>query len=96
MHRRMLNAHISSIEVTDAALHYVGSLSLGPNLMADAGILPNELVVVFNRTTGAWLETYAIVGDEGQVCANGAAARLVHVGDEIEVTTYVAVPDDES
>jgi aspartate 1-decarboxylase len=81
MRRRMVNGKVHRARVTDADLNYVGSISIDPILMKAADIVPNEQVSVYNLMNGARFETYAIEGDDGQICLNGAAARLAQVGD---------------
>jgi aspartate 1-decarboxylase len=81
--------------VTDANLDYVGSISLDPALMALADIREWEQVAVLDIDNGARFETYAIVGDPGEVCLNGAAARLVHRGDKVIVITYADYEEAE-
>ena len=88
MRRRMLKSKIHRATVTEADLNYIGSISLDPQLMAAADILEHEQVAVLDIDNGARFETYAITGQPGQVCLNGAAARLVHVGDKVIVITY--------
>lgn len=84
--------------VTQAELHYEGSITLDGDLMAAAQILPFERVQVVDIANGARFETYAIAGEPGSgtVCVNGAAARLVQVGDPIIVITYVQLTPDEA
>jgi aspartate 1-decarboxylase len=84
----MMKSKIHRATVTDANLNYVGSISLDPDLMALADILEWEQVTVLDIDNGARFETYAIVGEPGDVCLNGAAARLVHPGDKVIVLTY--------
>ena len=91
----MLNGKIHRARVTDADLNYVGSISIDPILMKAADIVPNEQVAVYNLMNGARFETYAIEGSEGQICLNGAAARLAQVGDLVIIVTYVDVGEDE-
>ena len=88
MRRRMLKSKIHRATVTGADLHYVGSISLDPELMELADILEHEQVAVLDIDNGARFETYAIVGEPGEVCLNGAAARLVQPGDRVIVITY--------
>ena len=78
MNRRMMKSKIHRARVTDAHLDYVGSISLDPELMRLADILVGEQVHVVDIDNGARFETYAIEGRPGDVCLNGAAARLVH------------------
>ena len=90
MRRRMLKSKIHRATVTDADLHYVGSITLDQDLMALADILEGEQVSVLDIDNGARFETYAIPGEPGRgdVCLNGAAARLVQKGDRVIVITY--------
>jgi aspartate 1-decarboxylase len=88
MRRRMMKSKIHRATVTGADLHYVGSVSLDPELMRLADILEWEQVAVLDVDNGARFETYAIVGQPGEVCLNGAAARLVQPGDRVIVITY--------
>ena len=88
MRRRMLKSKIHRATVTEADLNYVGSISLDPALMDAADILEHEQVAVLDIDNGARFETYAITGVPGQVCCNGAAARLVHPGDKVIILTY--------
>jgi len=95
MRRRMLKSKIHRATVTEADLNYIGSISLDPALMADADILEHEQVAVLDIDNGARFETYAITGRPGQVCLNGAAARLVHPGDKVIILTYADYEDAE-
>ena len=95
MRRRMLKSKIHRATVTAADLNYIGSISIDPVLLASADILENEQVTVLDVDNGARFETYAIVGHPGEICLNGAAARLVHVGDIVIVLTYADFEDHE-
>jgi len=97
MYRKFLKAKIHRAVVTDADLHYEGSLTIDKNLMDAAGILENELVQVVDIDNGARLETYAIIGEagKGEIKANGAAARLIHPGDLIIIMTYAYLSESE-
>lgn len=95
MRRRMLNGKIHRAQVTDADLNYIGSISIDPILMKAADILSNEQVTVLNLNNGARFETYAIEGTDGQICLNGAAARLAQVGDLVIILTYVDVDEGQ-
>ncbi len=95
MRRRMLKSKIHRATVTEADLNYIGSISLDPELMTAADILENEQVAVLDIDNGARFETYAITGGPGQVCLNGAAARLVHPGDKVIIITYAEYEDSE-
>ncbi|MBI2705775.1 MAG: aspartate 1-decarboxylase [Actinobacteria bacterium] len=95
MNRRMMKSKIHRATVTDANLHYVGSITLDTELMEQADIREWEQVAVVDIDNGARLETYAIPGGPGDVCLNGAAARLVQPGDRIIVISYADYDDDE-
>src|SRR5881392_3012961 len=95
MRRRMMKSKIHRATVTGADLNYIGSISLDPELMQRADILENEQVAILDVDNGARFETYAILGEPGEVCLNGAAARLVQPGDRIIVITYGDYEDAE-
>ncbi len=95
MNRRMMKSKIHRARVTDAHLDYVGSISLDPDLMRLADILVGEQVHVVDIDNGARFETYAIEGRAGDVCLNGAAARLVHPGDKVIIITYAEYDEQE-
>jgi aspartate 1-decarboxylase len=95
MRRRMMKSKIHRATVTDANLHYVGSITLDVALMKRADILEWEQVTVVDIDNGARFETYAIPGGAGDCCLNGAAARLVQCGDRIIVITYADYEDAE-
>jgi aspartate 1-decarboxylase len=95
--RRMLKSKIHRAVVTDADLHYVGSITVDPDLLEAADILEHEQVAVVDVDNGARFETYAIAGrrGSGDMCLNGAAARLVSPGDRIIVICYADYDRDE-
>lgn len=95
MRRRMMKSKIHRATVSDANLHYVGSITLDTELMALADIREWEQVTIVDIDNGARFETYAINGGRGDVCLNGAAARLVHPGDRVIVITYADFEDAE-
>jgi aspartate 1-decarboxylase len=97
MHRTMLKSKIHRATVTDCDLHYVGSITIDPDLLEAADIREFEQVAVVDVDNGARFETYTIAGERGSgaMKVNGAAARLVHRGDTIIVISYAAYdPDD--
>ncbi len=96
--RTMLKSKIHRARVTDANLHYEGSVTLDPLLMEAADLLPYEQVHLLDIDNGARLRTYVIEGERGsgQVVVNGAAAHLIHQGDTIIILSYVTLPDDEA
>lgn len=88
MRYRMLKCKLHRAVVTAADLDYVGSISIDPELMLTAGIVNYEQVTVLDINNGARFETYAMAGDGGQICLNGAAARLVQPGDRVIILAY--------
>jgi aspartate 1-decarboxylase len=88
--RTLMNGKIHRATVTQADLHYVGSLTIDADLMAAADIVEGEQVHVVDITNGARLETYAITGAAGSgvIGINGAAARLVQPGDLVIIISY--------
>ncbi|HLT61481.1 MAG TPA: aspartate 1-decarboxylase [Microlunatus sp.] len=98
MLRTMFKSKIHRATVTQADLHYVGSLTVDADLMDAADLLPGEQVAVLDITNGARLETYLIPGERGSgvIGVNGAAAHLVEVGDLVIVLSYAAMSDQEA
>ena len=92
MQRTMLKSKIHRATVTDCDLHYVGSITVDPDLLEAADILEHEQVHVVDVDNGARFETYTIAGERGsgEIKVNGAAARLVHNGDTIIVISYAS------
>ena len=90
MQRTMLKSKIHRATVTGSDLHYVGSITIDPDLLEAADILEHEQVHVVDVDNGARFETYTIAGERasGAMQVNGAAARLVHHGDTIIVISY--------
>ncbi len=97
MLRFMCKSKIHLATVTDANLNYVGSITIDSNLLKAADIMPYEKVQVVNNNNGARLETYVISGPpgEGDICLNGAAARLVQPGDTVIIISYAAMNGEE-
>ena len=93
--RVMLKSKIHRATVTDANLNYEGSITIDRNLMKAADILPYEQVHVVDVNNGSRLVTYAIEGESGEICLNGAAARLVHKGDIVIILSYTNVAENE-
>lgn len=98
MRRTMLKSKIHRATVTQADLHYVGSLTVDAELMEAADLLPGEQVHVVDIDNGARLETYVIEGPHGSglIGINGAAARLVHPGDLVIIISYASLEDAEA
>jgi aspartate 1-decarboxylase len=93
----MLKSKVHRATVTDSDLHYVGSITMDPDLLEAADILAHELVHVLDIDNGNRFETYTIAGrrGSGDVIINGAAARLVHTGDKVIVVSYAEYEDAE-
>jgi aspartate 1-decarboxylase len=98
MLRTMLKSKIHRATVTQADLHYVGSVTIDAELMAAADLLPGEQVAIVDVTNGARLETYVIEGEPGSgtLGINGAAAHLVHPGDLVIVISYATLADADA
>lgn len=94
--RIMLKSKIHRARITQLSIDYEGSITIDRRLMEEADILPYEQVQVLNINNGARFETYAVEGDSGEICLNGAAARLGAKGDVIIILTYCHVEDDEA
>jgi aspartate 1-decarboxylase len=94
----MLKAKIHRATVTQADLHYVGSVTVDSDLLEASGILPGELVSIVDVTNGARLETYTIAGEPGTgvLGINGAAAHLVHPGDVVILIAYASMTPEEA
>jgi aspartate 1-decarboxylase len=90
MLRTMCKSKIHRATVTGADLNYIGSITIDPVLMEAADLLEYEQVAVVNVNNGARFETYVIPGErgKGEICLNGAAARMVHPGDKVIVISY--------
>src|SRR3954449_11131866 len=98
MFRTMLKSKIHRATVTQADLHYVGSVTIDADLMDAADLLPGEQVPIVDVNNGARLETYVIEGPRGSgvIGINGAAARLVHEGDLVILISYCTLTDAEA
>lgn len=98
MQRTMCKSKIHRATVTDADLNYEGSITIDEDLMELANILPYERVQVVNCNNGSRLETYVIAGARGQgeICLNGAAARLGTKGDIVIIISYAIMSDEQA
>ncbi|TDF99381.1 aspartate 1-decarboxylase [Paenibacillus piri] len=98
MFRTMLKSKIHRATVTEANLNYVGSITIDEDLLDLVDMLPNEKVQIVNNNNGARFETYIIPGPRGSgvICLNGAAARLVHIGDTVIILSYMMMSDAEA
>jgi aspartate 1-decarboxylase len=93
MQIQVLKSKLHRVRVTQAELHYVGSITIDENLMEAANIIENEKVQVVNINNGERLETYVIKGERnsGTICMNGPAARKVAVGDILIIISYATM-----
>ncbi|MCX7817196.1 MAG: aspartate 1-decarboxylase [Syntrophales bacterium] len=98
MQRFMLKSKLHRARVTDADLHYEGSITIDELLMEAANILPYEKVAVYNVTNGERFSTYAIKGERGSgvICMNGAAAHKASKGHIVIIATYVLVDEKDA
>lgn len=94
----ILKSKIHCATVTEANLHYMGSITIDQDLMDAVGLLPNEHVHVVNNMNGERIETYIISGPRhsGCICLNGAAARRFQVGDEVIIMAYAQMSQEEA
>jgi aspartate 1-decarboxylase len=94
----VMKSKIHRARVTQAELNYVGSITIDEDLMDEADIIANEKVQIVNNNNGARLETYVIPGKRGTgtICLNGAAARLVQVGDIVIIISYALMDREEA
>ena len=93
MNIEVVKSKIHMVTVTEAVLHYVGSITIDEDLMDAANIIANEKVQVVNVNNGERLDTYVIKGERGSgvICMNGPAARKVAVGDIIIIISYASM-----
>jgi len=94
----VVKSKIHRVKITQAELHYVGSITIDEDIMSAANIIENEKVQIVNINNGERLETYVIKGDKGSghVCLNGPAARKAQVGDIIIIISYASMSIDEA
>jgi aspartate 1-decarboxylase len=98
MYIEVLKSKIHRAKVTQAELHYVGSIAIDENLLDAANIIENEKVQVVNVNNGERFETYAVKAARGSgtICLNGAAARKVMVGDIVLIISYASMEFEEA
>lgn len=98
MRRNMLGGKIHRATVTEADLDYEGSITIDRELLDAAGILPGEVVNIWDVTNGARITTYTLSGrpGSGDICVNGGAAHHVHAGDLIVIASFVEMEDSEA
>ncbi|MBA7510525.1 Aspartate 1-decarboxylase [subsurface metagenome] len=98
MLRMMCKSKIQKATITETNLEYEGSIAIGKNIMAEADILPYEIVLIVNLNTGARFETYAIPAgkNSGVIGLQGGAARLGEVGDRLIIISYEFVEEEKA
>ena len=92
----VLKSKLHNAVVTDANLEYKGSISIDPVLYKKAGFFRHEKVDVLNLNNGSRLTTYIIEGQPGEICLNGAAARLAQKGDRVIIVSYAQIDAAEA
>ena len=94
----MMKSKLHCVQVTEANLNYMGSITIDEDLMDAAGLLPGEKVQIVDNNNGERFETYVIKGERGSgsICLNGAAARKVQVGDTVIIIAYALMDYDEA
>lgn len=98
MYITLFKSKLHRATVTEANLNYVGSITIDEDLLEQADILPGEKVQVVDVNNGQRFETYTIVGERGSgiICVNGAAARLVHTGDQVIIIAYAMMDREKA
>ncbi|MFZ5801845.1 MAG: aspartate 1-decarboxylase [Candidatus Omnitrophota bacterium] len=98
MQRQMLIGKIHRARVTDAQIHYEGSITIDGQLLEAANILPGEKVLIANLSNGSRIESYAIAGDpgSGDICLNGGAAQHGKKGDLVIIMAFGVMSDEEA
>ena len=94
----VLKSKLHCVQVTEANLNYMGSITIDRDLMDAVGIIPGERVFIVNNNNGERFDTYTISGERGSgcVCLNGAAARKVQVGDTVIIMAYARMTPEEA
>lgn len=96
MQIQMMKCKIHRATVTEADLNYEGSITIDKKLCAKVGLLENERVEIYNCNNGMRFATYVIYGKKGEICVNGAAARMVHKGDIVIIVSYCSMSSEEA
>jgi aspartate 1-decarboxylase len=98
MHIQVLKSKIHRVKITQAELHYVGSITIDEDILDAANMIENEKVAIVNINNGERLETYVIKGERGSgmVCLNGPAARKAQVGDIVIIISYASMDFEEA
>lgn len=98
MQIQVLKSKIHRATVTESNLNYIGSITIDETLMIEAGLIPNERVFIYNINNGQRFDTYVIKGkkNSGEICMNGAASRLVQLGDRIIIVSYAILEKEKA
>lgn len=96
MYRTFVKSKIHRARVTDANLNYIGSISIGPEMMAAAGLQAYEFVHVNNLSNAAHWETYVIPGESGEITLNGPPSRLFAPGDLVVILSFINLTPNET
>ena len=98
MFLKVLRAKIHRATVTEADIEYIGSITIDPDIYEAVGVTAGEMVLVADLSNGERFETYVAAGTRGSggICVNGAAARLVHVGDRVIIMAFGYVTPEEA
>ncbi len=98
MNIEIVKSKLHNVQVTDANLNYIGSITIDEDLLDAANMIPNEKVQIVNNNNGERFETYIIKGrrGSGDICLNGAAARKVAVGDQVIIISYASMEFEEA
>ncbi|MEE1272359.1 MAG: aspartate 1-decarboxylase [Bacteroidales bacterium] len=98
MQIEVVKSKIHRVTITEADLNYIGSITIDEDLMDAANIIENERVHIYNINNGERFDTYVIKGERGsgKICLNGAAARLVQVGDVVIIVSFASMDFEEA
>lgn len=98
MQVQVVKSKLHRVQITEADLHYIGSITIDEDLMDAANLIEGEKVQIVNINNGERLETYAIKGErgKGEICMNGPAARKVQKGDIVIIISYATMPFEEA
>lgn len=92
----LLKSKLHKATVTEADLHYHGSISIDQEICRQANLLINEKVDIYNINNGMRFSTYIIAGKKGEICLNGAAARMAQKGDRVIIASYAQMEEQEA
>lgn len=96
MQIEVLKSKLHRATVTNANLNYEGSITIGKEMLEAAGMIEYQKVDIYNINNGARFSTYIISGGKGEICLNGAAARMAQQGDKIIIATYAWIDEKDA